>query len=1285
MGTRHRASSAGVNRIAQIGVIAAAAWGGTATENVWAGPADGTVVHGNVSFVRNGNQWFITASDGSIIQYSSFNIAAHELVRFIQPHELARVLNRITGTSPTLIDGTLLANGQVYIVNPAGVVFGNGAVVNVGGIHAAAGHLSNEDFLAGVDRFTGLTGSVVNHGQITGGQIHLLGRNVSNHGALTSTGGIITMLAGNDIWIRRIGERIAVRIDGQELLDQSRPKHGGTSPDMLGTPGVENTGSIRAGGRGQIALGAGDLYSLAIRNTGEIRSAGGTIDLVAADGLVQNDGWIDASDRTSSGGLPSGIHHALQMTSKTGGGAAGGGAGGASKWGAGTDQPQVAVHDADRLLALDRSAPGGRVTVQGPSVVNRGTIEADGDGGSVEVTSQHHTYLTPGSRISAAGGSAHGAGGDILIHSYEGTTILANGASVDARGGTLGGDGGFVEISGETVLVNGDVHLRARNGSKNGTLLIDPLNIIIDAVGGDDAFLGDGTFEFAENGAVDSYIAASTLANIFGLIRLQAQGSIFVEEQVNLQLHNDVWFEAYGNIILNEAIVGARNLWLHADWDNDSTGFVVIEKPLSVTEGTIFRGQNIRLQGNSITTGISQIYNGPVWLGTDMVLNTQELIFNGAIDSKATTPDRGLVINATNTYFNGAVGFLDHLRSIEVHGNTWMSGGGAATRLDQTWHGPVYLGADASMTSWEPGGATIRFMDVVDGPFRLFAQSNGIVRFDQTVGGVDQLVGLHVGPGGATHLYADIHAGEIDIENNLVLNTDLTLFAPVSVKLSQVTGGGNSLSLVSDFKELRGVMSGINAFQTNAAGMTRLSGADLSANWVYFGDVVDVAMDSSVHANSTVRFERAIDGVGGLAVSADGSASFGDSIGANQALAWLTIDAGLPNDLDTNTIIFEGDRVIAVGDIRLNSGGRAAPVQVASIAGLQSLLIESLNGDVVFGQNEKLTVLGDLIIRALNGTATVGDLNALANLTVDASIIEILSRAGGSVYDENGNLLPDTGVDFYAGGDIFFSQIPVLLGAGSGPLFLAGGSMNAALAGFATGIAFAQPPAFVENDKGGRVLDIRILPQSPQPPPPPPPPPGPTPVPGDLTTTFGADLEPIYDRVDRDPIAIRALESLSLFLRGLSNEELVMLTEGRAIYVDPVATGVDGGPLPTNAARLRRDAVIRLLDSYSRLFVVESAITPGEAGNRADAIRAALDRAWAEYRASGAAGSFAAWAVATGRTEVAAYLEGLRTLVHEMRALGANQSELRAAMRSVLGPITPGGLEPASFAEMLGG
>ncbi|MHC4946184.1 MAG: two-partner secretion domain-containing protein, partial [Planctomycetota bacterium] len=75
-----------------------------------AGVKDGRVVQGQAAFQRNGNLTTIRASDKSIIEYSNFSIASFETVRFIQPHNLSKVLNRVLGPDPSRINGTLRSN-----------------------------------------------------------------------------------------------------------------------------------------------------------------------------------------------------------------------------------------------------------------------------------------------------------------------------------------------------------------------------------------------------------------------------------------------------------------------------------------------------------------------------------------------------------------------------------------------------------------------------------------------------------------------------------------------------------------------------------------------------------------------------------------------------------------------------------------------------------------------------------------------------------------------------------------------------------------------------------------------------------------------------------------------------------------------------------------------------------------------------------------------------------------------------------------------------------------------
>jgi filamentous hemagglutinin family protein len=261
-----------------VSVLVAAIALGPATP-AFAGPQGDVVRRGSATITRTGDTtWTITASDGSIIEYSSFDIALRESVRFIQPGADARVLNRILGDAPTRIDGQLSGNGHIYIVNPAGVFFGEGSQVNVNGLHAAAGRISNDDFAAGTDRFTGVSGNVTNAGQIAGCEglgdgcavaaraVSLVGEEVVNSGQVIAEDGWIVIAAGNDVLIGRDdagGPLLRIEGGAGAIFDES-------------ATGVTNTGTIEATGTtastGVVRVGAGDLYGTAIFSNQAIRA-----------------------------------------------------------------------------------------------------------------------------------------------------------------------------------------------------------------------------------------------------------------------------------------------------------------------------------------------------------------------------------------------------------------------------------------------------------------------------------------------------------------------------------------------------------------------------------------------------------------------------------------------------------------------------------------------------------------------------------------------------------------------------------------------------------------------------------------------------------------------------------------------------------------------------------------------------------------------------------------------------------------------------------------------------
>ena len=141
-------------------------------------PTGGQVAAGAASITQSASRMDITQStQKAILNWQSFNIGADAQVNFAQPNASAVALNRVLSSDPSAIYGKLNANGQVFLLNPSGVLFGAGARVDVGGLVASTMKLDDADFMAGNYKFSGGSGSVINQGQLKaalGGYIALL-------------------------------------------------------------------------------------------------------------------------------------------------------------------------------------------------------------------------------------------------------------------------------------------------------------------------------------------------------------------------------------------------------------------------------------------------------------------------------------------------------------------------------------------------------------------------------------------------------------------------------------------------------------------------------------------------------------------------------------------------------------------------------------------------------------------------------------------------------------------------------------------------------------------------------------------------------------------------------------------------------------------------------------------------------------------------------------------------------------------------------------------------------
>jgi filamentous hemagglutinin family protein len=119
-------------------------------------PEGASIAHGDATISQSGSSLMVVQSTPKLItNWNSFSIAPGSSVTFVQPSSQAVALNRVTGADPSVVAGALNANGRVFLLNPNGILFAQGARVSAGGLLASTLSLSDGDFLNGDYHFTG--------------------------------------------------------------------------------------------------------------------------------------------------------------------------------------------------------------------------------------------------------------------------------------------------------------------------------------------------------------------------------------------------------------------------------------------------------------------------------------------------------------------------------------------------------------------------------------------------------------------------------------------------------------------------------------------------------------------------------------------------------------------------------------------------------------------------------------------------------------------------------------------------------------------------------------------------------------------------------------------------------------------------------------------------------------------------------------------------------------------------------------------------------------------------
>ncbi|MBD2122370.1 filamentous hemagglutinin N-terminal domain-containing protein [Trichocoleus sp. FACHB-262] len=626
---------------------------------------DGTAISPNGSSttdITGGTQ----AGSNLFHSFGQFNVDAGQTANFVDPG-VQNILGRVIGGNASLINGVLQVTGgnaNLYLMNPAGIIFGSGASLNVGGSFTATtangiGFEGNWFNAIGSNDYTNLIGNptsfaftmaqpgaIVNAGNLGVGQgqsITLLGGTVINTGTLTAPEGKITVAAVP-------GEKLVSLSQDGSLLSLALPVETGTTVNALPFTPL-SLPQLLVGGNLNNATGVtveGDV----VRLTG----SGVAVPTEAGTAIVSS--TVDASGATG------GTVHILG--------------------------DKVGLVDAN----IDASGTnGGGIVLVGGDYKGEGTVP-----------NAQQTYVSADSVINVDA-LQNGDGGKVIVWADNATRFYG---SISAHGGSQTGNGGFVEVSGKQNLTfDGTTDLSAPNGML-GSLLLDPINIRIVAgnSAADDNQLADGQILSTDSPTTSFTISKAALEAITGNVQLEATNDIAIDPGVSLSFSSNPPGSATsgGSITFtpNSDFRDGGSFSMSADATIQTNGRDIKIKP---GENSSFKpGPTNIFVGNISTNGGNIDLDGPVVLAGNTTLNTTTAtgdggnisvdFLRGSINSDGATPRDLRLIAGSGSISIPEVGETSRLRDL-------IASGRSVSVLRASTTGTIELTAIDSLSSSE--------------------------------------------------------------------------------------------------------------------------------------------------------------------------------------------------------------------------------------------------------------------------------------------------------------------------------------------------------------------------------------------------------------------------------------------------------------------------------------------------------------------------------------------------------------------------------------------------------
>ncbi|WP_293330397.1 CHAT domain-containing protein [Microcoleus sp. CAWBG58] len=514
--------------------------------------------------------------------FTRFGLNPGETANFLSNPNIKNILGRVVGGDASLINGLIRVTGgnsNLYLVNPAGIIFGSNARLDVPGSFLATtasgiGFDSGWFNGTGANNYAGLVGapntfafgaqpgSIVNAGDLAvenGQSLTLLGGTVISTGRLSAPGGQITVAAvpgENLVRLSQNGLLLSLEIapaagvPGSEALPFSPL----SLPKLLSGSGAASATGITTNDRGEVVL-----------------TGGQTIPAGAGTALVS--GVADVSAPSGAGGTVN------------------------------------VLGDKVGLLAA-------KIEASGPD--GGGTVRIGGDyRGEGTVPNARMTYVDGKSSI-AANATKSGNGGRVFVWADNTTAFLGRISATGVSATSSSGVGGFVEISGkQRLMFNGTVDTSGTNGL--GTLLFDPENILItdsSEAAGDAAVIANSSNILATQtrspGQQNQDDSSLTISR-------RALESISGTTNVVLEALNDIKIADLADNKLSFAAT-TGSVTLRADADRNGAGVFSMNAGDTIST----RGGALSLEGSQITAGNLSSNGGNISLispGTTVAAN----------------------------------------------------------------------------------------------------------------------------------------------------------------------------------------------------------------------------------------------------------------------------------------------------------------------------------------------------------------------------------------------------------------------------------------------------------------------------------------------------------------------------------------------------------------------------------------------------------------------------------------------------------------------------------------